>query len=519
MVDKLVVPNPSQIRDAILRVDRSGLLARGVANPNVSKGTDYWVRAESLSQQLAIIFANQQVEADQAMPDTAEDDDLQRWLNIFNIGFRAAQPAAGPVVLNSSATTFIAIGQQLIDSEGQTYQVTTGGSYAPGAIIPIIGISTGKATNHPQGEVLRWIGAPAYANELVLVGVGGLIGGADTDTNETARDRLFTLLRNPPQGGNWSQVAQWGAAASSSVLAAYVYPAINGPGTFGVCVVGPLSFDLTLGWTRQVSTAVLNLDTGYITARMPEHADLVEVTPTDLLVGSPCVDTDVSIGLSLPLSAAGGGPGGGWVDATPWPVLFGTATRVSVSAVTSSTDITLTSDDAATTPSTAGLLAGQTTVAWFSSANFAAGQDPLVVATVVSVVSGVTGAIRVTLSTPFTGIVVGDYVMPNASNIQAYARAWMAAMQNMGPGEWSAHPDVLRRGQRRPLGTSQNPYSLGGANLRFITDVGEEVLDVQYLARSTTTPAAGVAVTPGNPASAPPNILTPRRVAFYNKIS
>jgi hypothetical protein len=502
----------------MLRTERTALIVRGVANPNLTRTSDYWVRAESLSQQISVLYANQQILAEQSMPDTAEDDDLGRWLAMFAIGFRPAQPAAGNVVLSTSAATFITTDQQLLDAEGQVYQVTVGGTYNDGDLIPIIGISTGLATDHPQGTVLQWIGTPAFADIKALVAIGGLIDGADTDTNETARNRLLTFFRNPPQGGNWSQVKGWAEASSASVQAAYVYPAINGPATLGICVVGPLEFDLTLGWTREVSTAVLNTAATYVAARMPTHVDIVTATPIDVPVSSPDVDTDVSIGLTLPISSAGGGPGGGWVDATPWPALLGTSTRVTVSAVTSSTDITLTSDDAATTPSTTGLIAGETTIAWFSSANFAAGQDPLVIATVVSIVSGVTGAIRITLSTPFTGVVVGDFVMPNAENIQDYARAWLGAMNDMGPGEWSAHAQVLVRGRRYPLNDTSNPYSLGGVQLRAITDVGSEVRDVAYLYRNVTTPAAGVAVTPGNPASAPPNILVPRRVAFFNKI-
>lgn len=519
MAATISVPNPSDIRDGILRPLAAGLVLAGVPNPNVGRGTDYWLKAEALAQQLAVVYANQQLLVDQLLPDTAEDDDLGRHLKIYGIDFRPAQGAAGNVILNASAATFVPTTQQLIDAQGEVYAVTTGGTYNPGDLIPIKGVSTGLATNHQQGEVLKWVGsAPAFADAKALVAVGGLIGGVDTDTNETARNRLFSLLRNPQRAGNWSQVKAFAEQASASVQAAYVYPAINGPSTLGICVVGPLSFDPTLGWTRQVSAATLATVLSYVQALYPEHADIVAVTPTDTVSSSPAVDTDVSVGLSLPLSSAGGGPGGGWVDAVPWPALNGTATKVTVQTVTSSTDITLTSDDAGTTPSTNGLIAGGTTIAWFSSTNYAAGQDPLVIATVVSVVSGTTGAVRITLSQPFTGIVAGDFVMPNAENIQDYARAWLNAMAQMGTGEWTSHAQVLVRGRRRPLGTSQNPYSLGGVQLRAISDVGEEVQDVAYLSRNVTTPAAGVAVTPGNPASAPPNVLVPRRIAFFNKI-
>lgn len=518
MATPISVPRPSDIRDAGLRTVRSGLLKRGVPNPNVTEGTDEWIRWEAFSIQLAIGFANQQILTDQILPDTAEQDGLARHLAIYGIGFRPAQGSNGNVTLNSSAATFIPTGQQLIDAIGNLFEVSIGGTYNNGEPVPVHAIVGGLSTNHQAGEVLQWVAAPAFTDRRAIVATGGLKDGADADTNETARNRLLALLRNPRGGGNWPQVKGWAEQASASVQAAYVYPAINGPATYGVVVVGPLSFDPVLGWTREVTTATVNLVASYVAAQMPIHADQVDATPTDTVSSSPAVDTDVAIGLALPISTAGGGPGGGWVDATPWPALLGTATRVTVQTVTSSTDITLTSDDVATTPNVTGLIAGQTTIAWFSSAAYAAGQDPLVIATVATIVSTTTGHVRITLSTPFTGIVVGDFVMPNAENIQDYARAWLQAMNDMGPGEWSAHADVLVHGRRQPLGIVQNPYSLGGVQLRAITDVGEEVADAAYLYRSTTTPAAGVAVTPGNPASAPPNILVPRRFGFFNKI-
>lgn len=514
MADKFSVPSPSNIRDAILRVDRSGLNVRGIPNANVTKDSDYWIRAESLSQQLSILYANQQVLAEQTMPDSATSTDLVRILDIFGLSPRTSQPSAGNVVLASSANTSILTSQQLIDDQGQVFQVTVGGTYANSDEVPVQAVSTGKGTNHPQGTVLQWISPPAFADQKALVAIGGLIGGADTDTDETSRNRLFTYFRNPPQAGNWSQVAGWAEAASASVWAAYVYPALNGPATVGVVVLGPLGFDVTDGFTREVSSVTLNLVNAYLAARMPEGIQIITITPTDTGVSiGPDTDADVSIGLALPLSVTGGGLGGGWVDAEPWPRILGTATRVIVEAVTSSTDITLTSDDVASCPTSADIVPGQTQICWFSPTAWAAGDDPIIVATVLTIVSGTTGHVRVTLSAPLIGIVVGDYVFPNAENVQAYATAWIAAMEDMGPGQWTDHPQVLIRAKRRPVVTSSNPADFTSVQLRQISDVGEEVLDVAYLYRNVTS--LGV---PANTTTASPLILVPRRFGFYNHI-
>lgn len=515
MPAKLQVPKPSEIRDAGLRVVRSALIVRGVANPNVTKDSDHFVSWDALAQELATIYANSQVSADQSMPDTAEDEDLVRWLDFFQRAPREAQGSAGPIVLKSSASTFVALAKQLIDSQGSVFEVTTGGTYANNATIPIRGVSTGNATNLPQGTPLQWVGgAPSFSDPIALVGVGGLIGGADTDTNETARNFLYSHVRNPAQAGNWTQIARWALESSASVQAAFVYPALNGPATVGVCIVGPLTFDATNGWSRGVSDDVLAVASSYILARLPDSVrpGTVIVTPKDTGLSTPNVDSTVAIGLNLPLAVAGGGPGGGWVDAVPWPDLIGAATRVYVQTVTDSTHLVLTSNDAANCPTSTNLIAGETEIAWFSPSQFAGGSDPMVTATVTEV-SGSTGAISVTLSEPFAGIVAGDVVMPNAENIQAYGRAFLATMNAMGPGQWTNHPVVLVYAKRYPLVTSANPADFVGTQLRAMTDVGSEVLDAAYLYRSTT--ALGV---PVNTTTASPLIQVPFRFGFFNKI-
>lgn len=511
-LDEFFVPAPSDIVDNMLRVERNMLIDRGVPSPNLTHDSDYFIRATSLAQQLAIGYANTTIKADQQMPDSATGEDLARILAIYGLDKRPAQGSSGSVILNTSAPVTIGIGAQLIDAAGNVFQVTTGGVYSNGSLVPITGVSTGKGTNHAAGDVLQWI-APLGFDPKALVATGGLIDGVNADDDEAARNRLLNYFRNPPTGGNATQIMQWAAQASAAVKGAYVYPALNGPGTWGVCLAGILTFDATLGWNRGLSGATVTAVDAYLVARMPEHSKAFVFSPLDTVSSSPCIDTEISIGVSLPFPVTANGPGGGWTDATPWPALNGSATRVYVSVATSSTDITLTSDDSGTTPSTLGLIAGSTTIAWFSSAQFAAGQNPMVVATVLSIVSGTTGAVRVTLDTPFTGVIAGDFVCPNAENIQVYVTAMLGSMELMGPGQWSTNPGVVPTANREPLVTVSNPSDLTSTLLRAISDSGEEVLDIAYLYRSVSTPGV-----PSDTTTKSPKILVPKRLGLFNKI-
>lgn len=70
-------------------------------------------------------------------------------------------------------------GQILTDTAGLRYQVTTGGTYVNGALIPVAAIDTGSATNHPRDDLLTWAIKPANALPTAAVSAATLSGGAD----------------------------------------------------------------------------------------------------------------------------------------------------------------------------------------------------------------------------------------------------------------------------------------------------------------------------------------------------
>src|SRR6185503_762139 len=114
---------------------------------------------------------------------------------------------------------------------------------------------------------------------------------------------------------------------SAAVQKAVTYPCVSGPASVQVCVVGAPT---TTNKTRVVDSIVMStVILPYLVARIPEFVELTLTTPAD-------VNLDIAIGLSIPLSAAAGGPGGGWLDGTPFPV-FASQGYADVTAVTSST--------------------------------------------------------------------------------------------------------------------------------------------------------------------------------------
>lgn len=501
LIGDFTVQDQATIRDNELRTIRNGLIQNGIANPNVGPNSDYYISATAHASELAVVQANCVIKCDEQMPDTATGPALDRWLAIVGLKRQPAAGALGNITLSSIATCAIVSGSQLIDTAGLVFQVTTSGNYANGATLPIAAISTGIQTNHLNSDVLTWVTPPAFANPTATVGLtggtDGLTGGVNAEDDQTASARLLATLANPPASGNWQHCANIAEASSPYVQKAFVYPAAQGPASLAIIVAGFSTAALSgtivgPSANRDINTTVVSsIIAPYITGILPEHAAITVGTVSNVL-------TDVAFGLSLPASpqANPAGPGGGWVDGSPWPMLSGTiATSTIVTGVTSTTVFTV----SALTPPTPNV----SHIAYLNPANWQ------VYSAKVLSFTGTTGAYVITIDTPMVGIATGNYIWPQSVNQQAYVTAALTAFAQMGPGEVTSSPTILQRAFRHPLPQLSWPYAMSATQLRALENVGPEVLTATYYSTSASTP--------GIPGGAPntANILVPRNIGFY----
>jgi len=493
-IKSIFVKDPITARDDMIRTYKNALINRGVPAPQVGPGTEPFVLFTAIANELAVANANVQIAADNQMPDTAVGANLDRILIMYGQPRRNAGGSVGRATFTSSATSLIPQGAQLLDTNGLRFQATLGGTVANGATFAVSAIDTGKATLHANGDVLRWVSQPPYASPTVTVGASGggdgLTGGVDAEDDQTAQVRIQSYLANPFGGGNWTQVASFATASSPNVQAAAVYPGVNGPATVHVAVwTYATAVAASNAKNRDVDTVTLSsVVTPYIQGLIAEYAESVITTVVN-------VPTDVGIGLALPASpnASPPGPGGGWLDGSPWPTPV--SGRCSVTAVTSTTVITVNSAAAPTVNvSRIAFLDPTTWTINYAKVIFSTGSGPY----------------TITLDTPWPNIAVGNYVFPQAVNTAAYVASILLAFSRMGPGEKVAAGTAgYTRGFRHPLPSQAYPYTLGPTQLRAITDGSTEVLSTSFLYQSQTTPAI-----PGAVANAP-NILVPRQIGLY----
>jgi uncharacterized phage protein gp47/JayE len=475
----------ANIRDDILRSIYNGLVAGGVSNPNVSKGSDYWVLATAVAIEIAVSQSNTTLRADAAMPDTAGGADLDRILANYGLSRRSPIGSTGLITITCSiANTLIPTGTQLTDSANLRYQVSAGGYFSSGQQVPVAAIDTGSGTNHANGDVLKWVSTPAFCQSSVTVGTtggaDGLTGGNDGEANddETPRARLIQRLQGVAAAGNSGFVILSALQSSPYVQSGYCYPGLYGAGTLAFAVAGAPQTSGVFSSTsknRDINTTIVaQAIFPYVVAAMPEHAFVQGSTVTNY-------PTDVALLLNLPSAptASPPGPGGGWVDGTPWPA-SSSGLPVTVNSVTSPTVINV---SAATAPSLGA------SVAFFS---------PLTWTLYTAHVTGITGSAfsyTITLDSPFVGIANGNYVFPQSVNQQAYLSAMLAGFASMGPGELTSSATFLARAYRHPPPQASWPYSLTAAQLRLVTNSGPEVLSAAYLYTSILTPPVASAIT------------------------
>lgn len=499
----LQVPTPSESRDSMLRTTKNGLIQRGIPTPNVNDQSDFYVEYTAVGNELSVNASNGILSADQVNEDTAQGDFLIiPALKKYGLSPRDAGGSFGTIIANCSSPGLVAFQEQLTDDNGLRYEVSVGGTYSNGDAIPVDAVDTGEATNLAQGASLQWRNAPAFFAPTALVGLGGLVNGVDSETQENFRQRVLARMANPPASGNWEHCAEIAEASSPSVQKAFPFPAVQGPGTVHIAMTAAPT---ATNSSRAINATLMSTTISpYIQGKLPQHVYTVNTGTVDAAI-------DCAIGIAIPSSpsASPAGPGGGWLDGTPFPVRVA-AGAAQVSSVTSASIFQIQSD----LPPTPGV----SKIAWF---NYNTRQ--VLKATVVSY-TGSAGFWTITIDTPFTGIANVDHVMPQAANTDLYVTAVLAAFELMGPAEKSSNASALIRGYRHPVPSSGWVNTVGPSMLKAVTDSATEVSNAQFNLRAqvpytTIVGPNGVSTLPASDVYAtisdPPLIFIPKNISFY----
>lgn len=176
--------------------------------------------------------------ARQAVPTTADSDNLVRWARFFGVERQPPTPATSVVTVEATAGAVVHAGAAWTRVDGVEYVTTADATAAEGLLtVPVQARVSGSQGNAPAGTLVSLSAAVAG-----VAGRGALssaaFGGADLEPLEVLRDRLLLRLRRPPRGGAVGDYVHW-VRAIPGYAAARVWERAHylGIGTVGVFFV------------------------------------------------------------------------------------------------------------------------------------------------------------------------------------------------------------------------------------------------------------------------------------------
>lgn len=170
--------------------------------------------------------------ARQVIYDTADTETLDRAASLWlSVPRKAATASAGPVTLTGTTGAIVPAGTRLAAADGQEFQVNAEVTLVAGAATAqVTALSAGQASNLAAGTALTLVSPVAGVNAQAVVASGGLVGGADTESDAALLARLKARIQQAPHGGAKLDYVNW-ALEVPGVTRAWCYPKEMGSGT------------------------------------------------------------------------------------------------------------------------------------------------------------------------------------------------------------------------------------------------------------------------------------------------
>jgi len=174
---------------------------------------------------------------DQAFPDTAEKEYLERWSQIWGVLRKEATFAEITVLITGNEGGVVPINTIFQRSDGVQYYlkaevtIPLAGSIAG----TVVAVSSGSLSNLAVDDVISLLSPIADVDSDATVTAVAIVA-EDTESDDAFRARLIDRIQLPPLGGSANDYIQW-ALSIAGVTRAWVLPLYTGAGTVGVSFV------------------------------------------------------------------------------------------------------------------------------------------------------------------------------------------------------------------------------------------------------------------------------------------
>lgn len=229
------------------------LLTLKTAKPEVNTDqtdSDWWVRGQVVGGVFSGIYADQKKIADDAFPQSARREALQKHLFLyFDDDFTPATQSNGTVRVSGNVGSTIVIGTQFeYEPNGNIYAATESIvlSEATGTVA-VKSIAAGQNQNLLEGTTLALPSPPPGVSPVAVVWGGDISDGRNVESNEQAAARILRQIREPLAGGKEADYEQFALRADPAVTSANVLRFPYGFGTVGVVIkAGTTDIDAAL---------------------------------------------------------------------------------------------------------------------------------------------------------------------------------------------------------------------------------------------------------------------------------
>lgn len=207
----------------------------------------------------------------QILPDSADEQVLQRHADIWNRPRILAGQASGTMMFTTEVGAVIQAGKTVKAFDGVEYQVVDEVTATDTSTeVDLLAVLAGAAGNRTTGQTLTLI-QPIPGVQPAGV-ASALVGGADIESIDSWRARILERIRKPPHGGAKHDYVAW-ALEVPGVTRAWCYPEALGLGTVVLRFVrdGDVSIIPDAGEVEDVQE--------YLDARRPVTAHLTVVAP------------------------------------------------------------------------------------------------------------------------------------------------------------------------------------------------------------------------------------------------
>lgn len=268
--------------------------------------SDWYIRGRVVGGVVSGAYADQRKISDDAFPQSARREGVQRHLSTFlDDDFNDATPANGNVMVTGTVSSFMPQGTQFVYSpNGNTYQTTEDLTLdAATGSVPVESVSTGQAQNLLAGSSLTLSSPPSGFGSTGTVLSGGIADGRDAETTEEGAARVLAFIQSPPAGGTEADYQRFATDASPSVTGAKVQRFIYGLGTVGLFITsGTTNIDQAI----DNDEAIVRTPSDELIETVLEYVDAVNPIDDCLHVLAPGeIEQDVTVRVKYPTGMDG----------------------------------------------------------------------------------------------------------------------------------------------------------------------------------------------------------------------